>query len=206
MHNIINKSKIKWIEKNRALNKGYIDVNTSHIIQLENVVEHYIGEMNLCCEHCGAKHFNGEKVANKGNSFNDCCNHGSINLDPLPQHPDELYELFKGNHPKSKHFYNRIRAYNNAFSFASFNANISNFSAQRRGPYCFKIQGQNYQINTALYPAPNDKPSSGQLFIIDKNEAIECRLQRNLNLDEEILHLINNTQCVQIIFLYNHIK
>src|SRR5436190_1687616 len=39
MHSIINKSKqIKWNEKYRILQKGYIDINTSHIIQLENIV------------------------------------------------------------------------------------------------------------------------------------------------------------------------
>jgi len=68
---IINKNKqIKWNEKSRALRKGYMNINTSEIIQLRNVVEHYIGEMNIYCEHCGAKHFKSEKVANKENSFN----------------------------------------------------------------------------------------------------------------------------------------
>ncbi|KYN18631.1 ATP-dependent DNA helicase PIF1, partial [Trachymyrmex cornetzi] len=142
---------------------------------------------------CGAKHFKSEKVANKGNSFNDCCSHGSVELDLLPQPPHELYELFMGNHSKSNHFYNRIRGYNNTFSFASFNAKISDFSAQRRGPYCFKIQGQiYYQINTALYPTPYEMPSYGQFFIVDNNEAIEYRLHQNSNLDEEILRLIDN--------------
>lgn len=132
MHiNIINKSKqAKWNKKNRVLEKGYIDINTSHVVQLQNVVEHYIREMNVYCEHCGAKHFKPETIANKKNSINDCCSHGSVKLDLLPQPPYELYELFTGNHPKSNHFYNRIRGYNNTFSFASFNANISDFSAQ----------------------------------------------------------------------------
>jgi len=127
MH-IINKNKqIKWNEKSRTLRKGYMNINTSEIIQLRNVVEHYIGEMNIYCEHCGAKHFKSEKVANKENSFNDCCSHGSVQLNTLSQLPDELYELFIGNHSKSNHFLNRIRGYNNAFSFASFNANIIKF-------------------------------------------------------------------------------
>jgi len=95
-------------KKTRLLRKGYIDINTFYITQLQNVTEHYIGEMNVYCEHCGAKHFKSEKVANKGNLFNDCCNHGSVQLNPLPQPPYELYELFVGNHPKSNHFFNRI--------------------------------------------------------------------------------------------------
>jgi len=146
--NLNNKSKVaNYCERTQALKKGYTEINTSHITQLRNVVEHYIGEMNVCCEHCGAKHFKSEKVANKGNSFNDCCSHGSVQLNPLSQPPDELYKLFIGNHPKSNHFLNRIRGYNNTFSFASFNANILNFGAYRHGPYCFKIQGQIYLSN-----------------------------------------------------------
>ncbi|XP_011859026.1 PREDICTED: uncharacterized protein LOC105556539, partial [Vollenhovia emeryi] len=55
------------------------------------------------------------------------------------------------------------------------------------------VQGQiYYQINTALYPAPNETPSYGQLFIVDNNEATECRLHQNSNLDEELLRLIDN--------------
>jgi len=38
----------------------------------------------------------------------------------------------------------------------------------------FKIQGQIfYQINTALYPASNEMPSYGQLFIVDNNKVTE---------------------------------
>jgi len=161
--------------------------------------------MNLRCEHYGARHFNSEKVTNKGNSFNDCCGHGTVELNPLPQLPHELYELFTENHPKSKHFYNRIRGYNNTFSFASFNANLADFIAKRRGPYCFKIQGQiYYQINSALYPAPNEMPGYGQLFIVDNNEATECRLHRNSNLDEEILHSIDNIMRTNNIFAQSY--
>jgi len=205
---IPNKSKLTVASRNkktRLLRKGYIDINTSDITQLQNITEHYIGEMNIFCEHCSAKHFKSEKVANKGNSFNDCCNHGSVRLNSLPQPPDELYELFVGTHSKSDHFFNRIRVYNNTFSFASFNANISNFSTQRRGPYCFKIQGQiYYQINTALYPAPNNMPSYGQLFIVDNNEATEYRLHRNSNLDEHILRSIDNIMRTNNIFAQSY--
>jgi hypothetical protein len=198
--------KLKWINNIRASKKGYTNINTSfNSIQPSIVTEHYIGEMNISCDHCEAKHFISEKVANKGNSFNDCCNHGSIKLNPLPQPPYELYELFTGNHPKSQHFYNRIRVYNNTFSFASFDANLSNFITQRRGPYCFKIQGQiYYQINNALYPAPNETPSYGQLFIVDNNEATECRLNRNSNLDEEILRSIDNMMRINNIFAQSY--
>ena len=55
----------RQIIRNRAATYQELDNN-----------EHFIGEMNIKCTHCGTLHFEKEKVANKGNSFNDCCSHG----------------------------------------------------------------------------------------------------------------------------------
>jgi len=52
-------------KKNRAKNKGYKEINTSHVLQLQHIIEHYIVEMNIFCDHCDAKHFNSEKVVLK---------------------------------------------------------------------------------------------------------------------------------------------
>ncbi|XP_011858756.1 PREDICTED: uncharacterized protein LOC105556283 [Vollenhovia emeryi] len=185
-HNIKDSIKRK-VQNFRANYKGFQNID------YHNLNQHYIGKMDEECQHCRAKHFHAEKVHNKGNSFNDCCSHGKVILEPLPSLPNELQQLFSGNHQKSKNFLENIRGYNSVFSFASFNTNLVNFNAQRRGPYCFKIQGQiYYQINTALYPATNKQSSYGQLFILDANEATECRLNVNSNLDKELLHTLDN--------------
>jgi len=47
-------------------------------------------------------------------------------------------------------------------------------------------------------------PSYGQLFIVDNNEATECRLHRNLNLDEEILRSIDNIMRTNNIFAQSY--
>ncbi|KYN05845.1 ATP-dependent DNA helicase PIF1 [Cyphomyrmex costatus] len=147
--------------------------------------------MNEFCIHCDAKHFIAEKVINKGNSFQDCCNHGAVYLQPIPDPPYIIRSLFNGSHAKSNKFFKNIRGYNNSFSFASFNANIITYKDRRPGPYCFKIQGQiYYQINTSLFAGPNEEITNGQLFIIDSNEAIDHRLKKNSKLDVEILQNI----------------
>ncbi|XP_034934873.1 uncharacterized protein [Chelonus insularis] len=165
--------------------------NTISVIQNQNVNdinEYFIGEMDVLCRHCNAKHFSQEKVFAKGNSFNDCCNHGKVSFQRPPSIPDKLRMLFDYTDPNSKNFHERIRVYNSSFSFASFNANLINFQSRRPGPYCFKIQGQvYYQINTSLYPQSDDSPSFGQLFIIDSNEAITNRLATNSQLNVNIL-------------------
>lgn len=48
------------------------------------------------------------------------------------------------------------------------------------------MQGQiYYQINTSLYAETNDVPSNGQLFIIDKEQALKYRM--NQDFDENIM-------------------
>jgi hypothetical protein len=172
----------------KSRRKQQLCLNISNATSINEIVEYYIGPMEVSCIHCHAKHFTVEKISNKGNSFHDCCNHGAIYLESLPQLPQFLCNLFDGTHVKSSNFFKHIRSYNSSFSFASFNANLTNFSNRRPGPYCFKIQGQiYYQINTALYTAQNEKPTYGQLFIVDSNEAINYRLSENSELDLEII-------------------
>ena len=114
-----------------------------------------------------------------------------VKLDNISDFPHELRLLFDSEHEKSNEFFRHIRQYKNLLSFASFNANLTNFSDRRPGPYCFKIQGQiYYQINTSLYPESNEKPSYGQLFIVDANEDIEQRMAFNAGLDVNITKLM----------------
>lgn len=154
--------------------------------------ENYLGEMNVQCCHCGAKHFEDEKVG-KENSFDDCCNHGKVKLENVDNFPEDLKLLFNSEHELSHDFFKNIRLYNNIFSFASFNANIVNFNNRRPGPYSFKIQGQiYYQINTALNPETNQTPSYGQLFIVDADEAIQHRMSFTDGMNLEILTKIEN--------------
>jgi len=137
-------------------------LNISSTTSINEIVENYIGPMDVFCTYCHAKHFTAEKIFNKGNSFHDCCNHGAIYLESLPQLPQFLRSVFEGSHAKSDNFFQHIRSYNSSFSFASFNANLVNFSNRRPSPYCFKIQGQiYYQINTALYADQNENPTYG---------------------------------------------
>lgn len=163
--------------RSRIKKQPLLNINST---TLKNVVEYYIGSMDVTCIHCNAKYFAAEKISNKGNSFLDCCDHSAVNLQPLPELPEFLKSLFDGSHIKSSDFFNHIRSYNSSFSFASFNANLVNFQERRPGPYCFKIHGQiYYQINTALYATQNENPTYGQLFIVDSNEAINHRLNKN---------------------------
>jgi len=92
-------------------------------MSINNIVEYYIGSMDVFCTLCNAKHFAAEKISNMGNSFYDCYNHGAVYLESLPQPPQYLRSLFNDSHEKSNNFFQYIRSYNSSFSFA-FNAVI----------------------------------------------------------------------------------
>lgn len=53
-------------------------LNVSSTTPINEIVEYYIGSMDIVCSHCNAKHFVAEKVSNKGTSFHDCCSHGAV--------------------------------------------------------------------------------------------------------------------------------
>lgn len=105
----------------------------------------------------------------------------------------------------SNDFLDKTRSINSLFSLASFNANLVQFNNRRPGPFCCKIQGQiYYQVNTALYPANNELPSFGQLFIIDTNEATDVRLKMNSTLNSEILTAIHNVMQQNNVFVQSY--
>lgn len=153
---------------------------------------HYLGLMNIQCSYCQAKHFEGEIVSHGRSSFNDCCSHGAVPVASFDKFPVELRCLFEGTHNYSREFWNDIRSYNASLSFASFNANLVNFSGRRPGPYCFKIWGDiYYQINTAIKPEPDEIASFGQLFFMDPSEANRHKLDYNPDLSRAILQILD---------------
>ena len=70
---------------------------------------------------CGAKMWLGERVERSGSEGNVefclCCMKGKVNLPHLKKASELLYNLLHGNHPKSKHYLDNIRAYNSMFLF-----------------------------------------------------------------------------------------
>ena len=72
-----------------------------------------IGCMSFKCGLCDALKFEGETPGL-------CCSGGKISLPELPELPEPLKSLMKGDHPKSKEFLQLIRKYNSSFQMTSF--------------------------------------------------------------------------------------
>lgn len=153
--------------------------------------EFRLSNFDVRCIHCGALHFDEERVQGKHdrNSFFDCCAHGKIeykdgdiwidDTDGTPrslfkQYPDSFKDLFVGKYPEQGNFFLNIRKVNGSYALASLCANRYEFKTH--GPYCFKLSGQvYYKFNTAAEPDEGDVPTNGQLFFVDTEEALEHR-------------------------------
>lgn len=76
-----------------------------------------IGRMEVLCDYCGALKFTGE-------TSGLCCLSGKVKLPLLPQPPEPLYSLLRGETPESRHFLANTQKYNGCFQMTSFGANI----------------------------------------------------------------------------------
>ena len=145
--------------------------------------------MTIKCPNCKAYLFPNEL----GTQI--CCMNGKVALLPLETIPDDLKELFEGHTSSSKEFRNNIRAYNCAFSFVSFGANIDkNLATYRNGMYTFRLQGQMYHIAGPLLPTEeNESPSYAQIFFQDPDyDQVNRRHELFPNLNTDILHSIQD--------------
>lgn len=68
-----------------------------------------------------------------------------------------------------------IRAYNMMFSFTSMGGKVDNALNKGRGPYVYRIQGQNYHRLGSLMPPEGNQPKFGQLYIYDTENEVANR-------------------------------
>ena len=109
-------------------------------------------------------------------NFTMCCKKGKIVLPALRDPPSELFGLLVKNDALSKHFREFIRAYNMMFSFTSLGGRIDHSVNNGRGPYVFKINGENYHLLGDMLPADGEIPKFLQLYIYDIANKISNRI------------------------------
>ncbi|KAK9676692.1 hypothetical protein RND81_11G093800 [Saponaria officinalis] len=111
--------------------------------------------------------------------FTIFCKDGVVELPLLKNPPELLHELLMRTHPKSKHFNENIRAYNNMFSFTSMGGKIDHSVNQGRGPYTFRLGGQNAHLIGGLLPNNSEPPKFCQLYIYDTEEVVDPQEECN---------------------------
>lgn len=75
-----------------------------------------------------------------------CCKHGRVLLPALENPPSELFSLLDpaSKDPVPKRFQACIRTFNSMFAMTSHGAKIDYNVLKGKGPYTFRMHGQNY--------------------------------------------------------------
>uniref|UniRef100_A0A0D3EC33 ATP-dependent DNA helicase n=1 Tax=Brassica oleracea var. oleracea TaxID=109376 RepID=A0A0D3EC33_BRAOL len=138
------------------------------------------GDPGWNCKFCQAYMWYGETIGKRRRSANPvftmCCKHGKVVLPRLANPPMELMTLLCKGDELSKHYREFIRAYNMMFSFTSLGGKIDHSINNGRGPFVFRMSGENYHRIGDIVPEPGQAPKFSQLYIIDTLNEIKNRL------------------------------
>ena len=93
---------MKAIKKKSKSRTYKIAVTANCDIDVTNVNENYMGEINIICTFCNAKHFK-FKCVNERKIFNYCWHKGKVILPDENVYPDRLKQLAIKNTCESSH-------------------------------------------------------------------------------------------------------
>ncbi|GKD96820.1 hypothetical protein Tco_1380717, partial [Tanacetum coccineum] len=136
--------------------------------------------MSYTCSMCHAKLWAEEaRVGNpnlKMTAYSLCCKRGKVML-PNPPHPPQLLtELLTNNHVHSRNFIENIRSYNQMFAFTSMGGRMDKkLNSQGRGPFVYRLNGQNHHLIGTLLPEEGKPPKFCQLYIVDTENEVTNR-------------------------------
>ena len=123
------------------------------------VVRHFVGVLDVVCEHCAARFFPKEN--------HHCCTQGAVSLPLWRVPPEPLLSLLRDDDFRLK-----IRGYNCAFSLGS--SVFSDLTASD-GPATFQMAGRSWHLlPRCLYPDPCG-PKAAQIYALPVQDAVSRR-------------------------------
>ena len=127
---------------------------------------------------CQAKLWKAESVRSQkapNICYSLCCGYGKVELPKFKEAPHTYKNLFHSQDSKSRYFMENIRRYNSMFSFTSMGGKVDKSINNGRGPYVFRLSGENYHRLGSLLPSNGAKPKFSQLYIYDTDNEISNR-------------------------------
>ncbi|XP_057545879.1 uncharacterized protein LOC130824877 [Amaranthus tricolor] len=138
-----------------------------------------VGDPDIKCEYCLAFMWANERARKDGSlknaKFSLCCMKGKVQIPTLKNPPRFLEDLLSRKDSRSRYFVENIRAFNMMFAFTSMRGRVDNTVNKGRGPYCFRLGGQNYHRIGSLLPTEGNTAKFQQLYIVDTENEIENR-------------------------------
>ncbi|KAK1424399.1 hypothetical protein QVD17_19728 [Tagetes erecta] len=170
-------------KKRRAIRKQHMDKkrNINNCSTSSDNSEDYLdhGDQMEICPTCQAKLWKDEVLRSaqrkKKNSFSFCCGYAKVMLPNMKEPPEDYKSLYSCSDTKGKHFMTKIRFFNSMFSFTSMGGNIDKEVNRGKGPYVFRLGGENYHAIGSLLPNNGSKPRFSQLYIYDTDNEISNR-------------------------------
>jgi len=119
---------------------------------------HDLKGLAISCTWCKALHWEAELGSRKAQageaSFDSCCKHGQVRIEPILPLPEPLNTLMGGDNAQSKAFRERLRAWNSIFAFTSILFNKDSRTNEIGGNFqLFQIHGAMYHRQGPLEPA-----------------------------------------------------
>ncbi|KAL8153325.1 LOW QUALITY PROTEIN: hypothetical protein V2J09_011085 [Rumex salicifolius] len=105
-----------------------------------------------------------------------CCLEGKVKLQSLAEAPKPLKRLLSDQGQEATTFREKIRIYNSIFSLTSFGARSDEKINEPKGPYTFRISGQNYHRVGSLVPNEGILFRYAQLYFYDTENELKNRL------------------------------
>lgn len=140
--------------------------------------------------------------------FSICCKKGDVKLQDCPPTPNYLIQLY--NHELCGPAIERcIRLYNAMFQFTSTCGNVDHSINNGRGPFVYRLNGQNHHVFGTLIPNDGDDPKFCQLYIYDTANEVNNRLrwvnvadQQNVDVDvvQGLITMLDETNELVAIF------
>ncbi|CEG72231.1 hypothetical protein RMATCC62417_07822 [Rhizopus microsporus] len=187
----------------------------AYISQLSRLRLLDLGRMDKECPHCHTLHWIDERqetLSLSNQSWESCCKRESVQLQLLPDPPQNLKDLLASTDTQGRHFKDNLCQYSAAFAFTSLGCNIvsaedrANNNNNRGGLNAFQIHGAFCHRHGPLIPVEGNEPSYVQLYIFDPSYAAEIRQVRDSNLDPKITRELSVmlAQCNLFARVYYH--
>ncbi|XP_049387184.1 uncharacterized protein LOC125851434 [Solanum stenotomum] len=206
LEKVVHATDIRMTEMHRQIQGGHYNqsndsvmeecADVSHVMHLqtsssrqasENSTAGYKTRLNLgpptyTCQYCQAILWYEERTDKGKNTrqpkFTLCCMEGRIRVPLLTQSPPYLKYLLGNEFGKvGMNFRKNIRVYNSMFAFTSMGGRVDRSINRSKGPYVFRISGQNYHHIGSLLPEIGKSPQFAQLYIYDTDNEIENRIK-----------------------------
>ena len=172
---------------------------------------HDLGRMDIRCTGCKALHWLRESSVLRRPpggeaSFNSCCMHGQVQIDPMCPLPEPLHTLMNAANSEARSFREALQRWNSIFAFTSIMFNMDNRTSEIGSTFqLFQIHGALYHRQGPLVPAGGlGDARFSKIYLYDPADAARARSACAPEMDSNLICSLTEMlqECNPLIQLY----